>query len=58
MAQLAANLDDNLTIDLAFESLEAIVLLVVEKIGHIGMKAHDDIFAVLQTRLLLLDRSQ
>ena len=57
VAQLLADFDDDSTIDFPFQIFQAVVLLVVEKIGDIRVQAHDNILAVLQIRLLFLDRA-
>src|SRR5215468_7283051 len=57
VAQFLANFDDNSTIDFPFQILQAVVLLVVQKIGDIRVQAHEDILAILQICLLLLDRA-
>ena len=58
VAQLLADFDDDSTIDFPFQIFQAVVLLVVEKIGDIRVQAHDNILAVLQIRLLFLDRAR
>ena len=56
--QFQTGFDYYAVVDLAFEIFQAVVFLVVEKVGDVGVQTHHYIFATFDLRLLALDRAQ
>jgi hypothetical protein len=52
VVQFLAGFDDDAVIDFPFEVFQAVVFLVVEKVGDVRVQTDDDVLAAIDARML------